>query len=384
MPIERRTLDNKMVKKLGIVVNPIAGIGGRIALKGSDGYDVVKQALRLRAVPEAPARATSTLKHIASKLDFNLQIIAAPGIMGHQEVVNAGLSSEVTGIAASRATSAEDTIKAASIIADLGVDLILFAGGDGTARDIHQAIDDKIPALGIPAGVKMHSAVYATNPRAAADVAIKFLRNQITNVHPREVMDIDEEAFRIGTLSAKLYGYLRVPSESNLVQSAKDGRGYGEEAAQRAISEGFVESVKKGTAYVLGPGTTVQAIAEKLGIEKTLLGVDIFLDGEIIARDASDVAILAATTGIQSKIVVTPIGGQGHIFGRGNQQLSPAVIKQIGQSNVMVVATPAKLAGLEGSTLLVDTGDATTDKSLSGFIKVLTGYRTQAVCRVST
>ena len=373
-----------MVKKLGIVVNPIAGIGGRIALKGSDGYDVVKQALRLRAVPEAPARATSTLKHIASKLDFNLQIIAAPGIMGHQEVVNSGLRSEVTGIAASRATSAEDTIKAASIIADLGVDLILFAGGDGTARDIHQAIDDKIPALGIPAGVKMHSAVYATNPRAAADVAIKFLRNQITNVHPREVMDIDEEAFRIGTLSAKLYGYLRVPSESNLVQSAKDGRGYGEEAAQRAISEGFVESVKKGTAYVLGPGTTVQAIAEKLGIEKTLLGVDIFLDGEIIARDASDVAILAATTGIQSKIVVTPIGGQGHIFGRGNQQLSPAVIKQIGQSNVMVVATPAKLAGLEGSTLLVDTGDATTDKSLSGFIKILTGYRTQAVWRVST
>ena len=383
--IEKPTLDNKMFKKLGILVNPIAGIGGRAALKGSDGHDIIKQALRLQAVPAAPTRAISTLTHIASRrLDFNLKIIAAPGIMGHHEVIDAGLCSEVTGVAASGATSAEDTINAASKIAALGVDLMLFAGGDGTARDIHSAVYDKIPVLGIPAGVKMHSAVYATNPQTAADVAIKFLSNQITDIHPREVMDIDEEAFRIGTLSAKLYGYLQVPSESHLVQNAKDGRGYGEEAAQRDISEGFTESVKKGIAYVLGPGTTVQAIAEKLGIEKTLLGVDIFLDGKIIARDASDMEILAATTDLQSKIVVTPIGGQGYIFGRGNQQISPTVIKRIGQSNVMVVATPAKLIGLKGSPLLVDTGDPTIDRSLCGFIKVITGYRTETVCRVST
>ena len=371
-----------MTKKLGVIVNPIAGLGGRVGLKGTDGTDVVERARQLGAQPEAPARATETLRHIAARLGVDVRVIAAPGEMGATEATEVGFDPEVAGVAATGATSADDTMKAASEMVGRGVDLLLFAGGDGTARDIHGAVGDKVPVLGIPAGVKMHSAVYATSPRAAAEVAIGFLTGRVTEVREAEVMDIDEEAFRAGTLSAKLYGYLRVPYEARLVQSAKDGRGNSDEAALEGIAADFAERVETGVVYVMGPGTTVRALSEKLGVEKTLLGVDLVQNGRLLASDVTESEILEVVSEQPAKIVVTPIGGQGHIFGRGNQQISAEVIRRVGRDNVMVVATPEKLAGLRGSALLVDTGDAELDAMLGGYVKVMTGYKTETVIKV--
>ena len=371
-----------MTKKLGVIVNPIAGLGGRVGLKGTDGAAVVVRARRLGAVPEAPARATETLRHIATRLGHGVQVIAAPGEMGADEAGDAGLDPEVVGVVATGATTVDDTVKTAAEMVDLGVDLLLFAGGDGTARDIHGAVGDNVPVLGIPAGVKMHSAVYATSPKAAAEAAIGFLTGRVTEVREAEVMDIDEEAFRAGTLSAKLYGYLRVPYEARLVQSAKDSRSFGDEAALGGIAADFAERVEAGVVYVMGPGTTVRALSEKLGVEKTLLGVDLVQDGHLLALDVTESDILGVVGDRPAKIVVTPIGGQGHIFGRGNQQISAEVIRQVGRDNVMVVTTPEKLAGLRGSALLVDTGDAELDTMLSGYVKVVTGYKTETVSKV--
>ena len=372
-----------MKKKLGVIVNPIAGLGGRVGLKGTDGADMVDQARRLGAVPEAPGRATEALKRMAPSLRrATVEVLAAPGEMGADEVAAAGISREVVGSAAQGATSAEDTRSAARAMAERGVDLLLFAGGDGTARDVFEAVGDRVVALGIPAGVKMHSGVYSTTPQAAALLATHYLTGEGQATREVEVMDIDEDAFRSGALSAKLHGYLTVPDEPLLLQGTKDGARADEQSAQEAVSEGFADRVEKGVAYVLGPGTTTRAIARRLGVEKTLLGVDVVLDGDVIARDATEAEVLDATVGRPARIVVTPIGGQGHIFGRGNQQISPAVVEQVGRDKLIVVSTPEKLAGLRGSPLLVDTGDAALDAALGGFASVITGYRTETVYRV--
>ena len=371
-----------MAKRLGVVVNPIAGLGGRVGLKGTDGAEVVERARRLGAVPEAPTRATEALRRIAPRLASDARLIAAPNEMGADEAAEAGFSPDAAGVPAAGATSADDTVRAAAEMADRGVDLLLFAGGDGTARDIHRAVGGKVPVLGIPAGVKMHSAVYATSPRAAADLTIEFFAQRVTDIREAEVMDIDEEAFRAGALSAKLYGYLRVPWEARLVQSAKDGRSFGDGAALAGIAADFAERLEAGVVYVLGPGTTVRAVAEEIGVEKTLLGVDLVLDGRLLAADVTEGDILETVGERPAKIVVTPIGGQGHIFGRGNQQISPEVIRRVGPDNVVVVATPEKLAGLRDSPLLIDTGDAELDTMLGGYAKVVTGYRTSTVRKV--
>ena len=372
-----------MTKKLGVIVNPIAGMGGRVGLKGTDGPEWAAAARRLGAAPEAPGRAVDTLLWVRERLEYGPEVVAAPGEMGTDEATEADYSPTVVGSLASDATTADDTKQAARRMADMGVHLILFAGGDGTARDIYDAIEDAVPVLGVPAGVKMHSAVFATSPRAAADLALGFLTGQIDELREAEVMDLDEAAFRSGALSAKLYGYLKMPHEGALVQSAKDGRSFGDEARQEDIAAAFAETILDGWLYILAPGTTVRAIATKLGLDKTLLGVDLVLDGELVGRDVGEAQILEAMKGRDVKIVVTPIGGQGHIFGRGNQQISPRVIKRVGRENIVVVATPEKLAGLRGRPLLVDTGDTEVDEMLEGYMNVITGLGTKAVHRVA-
>ena len=374
---------NDVAKRLGVIVNPIAGMGGRVGLKGTDGPEVAAAARRLGASPEAPGRAVDALLRVKERLEESLEVVAAPGEMGTDEATEAGYSPSVVGSMASDATTADDTKQAARRMADMGVHLILFAGGDGTARDIYDAIEDAVPVLGVPAGVKMHSAAFATSPKAAADLALGFLTGQIDEFREAEVMDLDEAAFRSGALSAKLYGYLKVPHEPALVQGPKDGRSFRDEAAQEDIAAAFAETILDGWLYILGPGTTVRAIATKLRLDKTLLGVDLVLDGDLVDRDVTEARILEAMKGRDVKIVVTPIGGQGHILGRGNQQISPRVIRRAGHENIVVVATPEKLAGLRGRPLLVDTGDTEVDEMLEGYISVVTGHGREAVHRVA-
>ena len=371
-------------ERLGLIVNPIAGMGGRVGLKGTDSIEIVREAVRLGGRPEAPQRAVTALEQILRSLGSGLEILAAPGRMGEDEAVEAGFAPVVVGEPASE-TTAEDTARAAIAMKEAGAGLILFAGGDGTARDIHRAIGDAVPVVGIPAGVKMHSAVYATSPRSAASLAGRFLLDPDLPLREVEVMDIDEEAFRQGSVSASLYGYMKVPYIRSLVQGAKSGSEPSDEAALAAVAYEVAGRIDGERLYVLGPGTTLRAVARKLGVEKTLLGVDLFCCGRLTDLDVTARRLEEAVRGNEHRttIVVTPIGGQGHIFGRGNQQISPSVIGAVGRDAVMVVATTTKLAALRGRPLLVDTGDPEVDDMLSGYARVVTGINMESVYRVS-
>ncbi len=378
--------------KLGLIINPVAGIGGRVGLKGSDGAEIQRRALELGAVPRAQERAIAALPRLSSV--EGLEVVTYPGEMGEEAARACGFEPTVIGSVAPGHTTAADTRQAARELLELGVDLLLFAGGDGTARDVYQAVGLDLVALGIPAGVKIHSAVYATSPGSAGELAALYLEGRIDSVREAEVMDIDEEGVRQGVVSAKLYGYLKVPFRPSMVQNLKMPS-TGEQAAVVEIAHDVVDTMEPGWLYLIGPGTTTRAIAEELGLPKTLIGVDVVAlhestgEAELIAADANESQLLALLDGQKAKIVVTIIGGQGYIFGRGNQQISPQVIQAVvggaprPWDHILVVSAPTKLHALGSRPLLVDTGDPALDEKLSGYVQVITGYREKAVRKVS-
>jgi len=368
-------------KKLGLIVNPVAGMGGRVGLKGTDGADILEKARELGATQLSPSRAVEALKRLESIRD-RFELITYPHEMGEDEAKDAGLEPRVIGTIDKGRTTSDDTRKAAEAMKELGIDLILFVGGDGTARDIFEAVNGEVPSLGVPAGVKIQSAVFAINPARAGDIAARYLGGEEMDLRELEVMDIDEEAYRDDRLSARLYGYLRVPYQDAAIQGSKEASRGSEEITLEAIASEVVEGMEEGTLYIIGPGTTTRVITEALGLEKTLLGVDVVLDGKLAARDANEEKLLSLIEDRKAEIIVTVIGGQGFVFGRGNQQISPRVIRKVGTENVVIVATPEKLAGLKGRTLLVDTGDTRIDEELSGYHKVVTGYARRAVYKV--
>lgn len=370
------------MKKLGVIVNPVAGMGGRVGLKGSDGADILEKARQLGALPEAPNRAVTALQ-IAARLKDDIEVLTYPAVMGEEECLAAGFSPTVIGTIDPGDTTPEDTQKAAAAMADSGVDLLLFAGGDGTARNIYNAVGEKVPVLGIPAGVKIHSAVYAVTPKSAGEVAAMFLERKKMDIRVSEVMDIDEDAFRQGVVTARLYGYMRVPEEPRFVQSVKSGGAQAEKEVLAAIAEEIIDAMDDpDTCFVIGPGTTTRSIMEYLGLENTLLGVDVIRNRQVVANDVHEQQLWDLIQGRKVKAVLTIIGGQGHLFGRGNQQLSPRVIREIGRQNVVVIATKEKLIALNGKPLLVDTGDEDLNQALSGFIRVITGYQDYTMCKI--
>lgn len=369
------------MRKLGLIVNPIAGMGGRVGLKGTDGDDILELAIRLGAKPIAPKRAKEMLCEL-KRFNFELELITYPRLMGEFEARECGFNPVVIGEIGEK-TSRDDTIRAARDMVELNVDLIVFCGGDGTARDICEAIDRLVPVLGVPTGVKMHSAVFAVNPRVAARIVFDFFRGLLP-LRDGEVMDVDEEAFRRDFISVRLYGYLQVPYEPNLIQGAKapSPQTDDERENQLAIARYFVERMKDDVIYVLGPGSTLKAVADVLGVPKTLLGVDVVLGGRLLALDVNEHDILSIIDryGRECVIVVTPIGNQGFIFGRGNQQISPRVIKLVGRDNIVVLATRYKLSTI--SCLRVDTGDVEVDELLKGYMRVIVDYGVEKIVRV--
>jgi predicted polyphosphate/ATP-dependent NAD kinase len=380
------------MKRLGLIVNPWAGIGGRVGLKGSDGADVIRKAVELGAARESPHRARLALTRLARIRD-RVDLVTCPGEMGEDEARASGFEPRVLegaegtrGLAqpdGGRVTTAEDTERAARAMTDMGVDLLLFAGGDGTARNIHDAVRPDLPVLGIPAGVKIHSAVFANTPAQAGDLAALYLSGGRVSLREVEVMDIDEEAFRDNRLSARLYGYLTVPFMREMVQSAKAGSPAGDLATMRDIATDIVNSMRPERAYIIGPGTTTRAVMEALGLENTLLGIDVVRGGKLVARDANEDQLLRLIEKTPATIVVTVIGGQGHVFGRGNQQISPRVIWRVGRKNIVVAAAGSKLLSLGGRPLLVDTGDEELDRELSGYFTVITGLKERIVYQVA-
>jgi len=361
-----------MAFKLGLIVNPVAGLGGTVALKGSDGAHTAAKAIELGAEPKANSRTKAALEVLLPYKE-RLIIYTVNGDMGEQTAKALGFKVEVVYNSAV-ITTPDDTEQAAKVLKDFGVDLVLFAGGDGTARNICHAIEDTIPVLGIPAGCKIHSGVYAITPKAAGRVVEMLVKGELVTLADADVMDIDEDAFRQGTVKAKRYGEMQTPSEVRYMQAVKNGGKETDELVLADIAAHVVSQMDEDTFYIMGSGSTVEAIMEEMGLENTLLGVDLIKDQTLVAQDLTAKQLFELTHEQSTKLVITLIGGQGHIFGRGNQQLSPALIRAIGKENIIVVATKTKLQALNGRPLICDTGDGELDDELTGYIKVTTGF----------
>jgi predicted polyphosphate/ATP-dependent NAD kinase len=375
--------------RIGLVINPIAGMGGRVGLKGTDG--MAAEAARLGAAPISNGRALEALHELKQLIDREthpppIQWLTCAGEMGGDALRAAGFEDMQPIHEPKRACSAEDTRQAVCAFIASRADLVLFCGGDGTARDVCSLTGKDTPVLGIPAGVKMYSGVFGVTPARTAEVLLRFLKGEI-GLADAEVVDLDEEKYRADEWAVRLYMSARTPFEPTRVQAAK--MLFAEEQddeAKQAIGDQLGEDIAAAeeTLFLLGPGSTVQSIAEGLGVQKTLLGIDGLAGARLVGKDLDERQLLALLPQYpQRKLVVSPIGAQGFVLGRGNQQLSPTVIRRIGPDNIVVVATPAKLA--QTPVLRFDTGDSTLDAEMVArkFLPVIIGYRRNRLVKVA-
>ena len=346
-------------------------MGGSVGLKGTDG-DLAVRAKAMGATPVAEDRAVAALSQLA-RLCPDIEVLTCPGTMGAAATRGTGLASEIVCDTPGSETSDEDTKAAARAILAASPDLLLFVGGDGTARDIHDVVDEKLPVLGVPSGVKMHSAVFAATPRAAGEVAARYLRadDPESLLAEVEILDRSDVVGNGQDLSPKLFGVVKAPRLGFLVPGAKASRPVAEPMALAAALDRVAEMLHDERVTLIGPGSTMQMLAKQLGFDGTLLGVDAARNGELLASDLDERRILDLIAGEPARIVVSIVGGQGFLFGRGNQQLSPEVISQVGVENIVIVSSLEKLAGLPGNCLLVDTGDESVDAMLAGYLPVI-------------
>jgi predicted polyphosphate/ATP-dependent NAD kinase len=372
-----KATDGESMLKLGFMVNPIAGMGGKVGLKGTD--DVLAEAVKRGAKPVAPERGTEFLMKLKELgTAQKTHILTCPGAMGEEEIHAAGLEAEILSMKTEPQTSAEDTKTAIRLLVKQEVGLILFVGGDGTARDILDALPSAptMPVLGIPAGVKMYSGIFAVNPAEAAYVVEAFIKGETQQVD-LEIIDADESAIRSDRFNIRLYGFLKGPFLPMRIQGSKQAspETIDEHDNQMAVARFIVEGMAPKATYILGPGSTVKCVADLLEAEKTLLGVDIYSEDRTV-KDVNEAALLRNIHDWQNTwIVVSPIGRQGILFGRGNQQISPKVIRLVGKKKIVALATKSKVQSVEGGVLRVDTGDREVDNLLKGYMRVATDYR---------
>lgn len=357
--------------KVGFVINPIAGMGGAVGLGGSD--DVSREELRrLGAVPIAQERAATALGMIKKQSSFGeLSFITCGGMMGGDALATKGIECTIAYNSPTQ-TSARDTQAACKAFIAREVELILFVGGDGTARDVFLAVGKGVSILGIPSGVKMHSSVFVNTPEDMGRAVQDFFVGHRTI--EAEIMDVDEKAFRSGRVSARLFGIAIIPDAADLVQPRKAPTDASTESDEiEEIVEYFTQNMDPRVLYVMGTGSTLASIERRLGIDKNELTVNAVLGGKEIGRDLAEKDILSLMAEHpEFKIVVTPIGGQGFVFGRGNQQMSAKVLRLTKNGDIMIVATPSKLSRIK--SLRIDTGDSEIDARLRGHWKVMSGY----------
>ncbi len=368
--------------RIGVIVNPIAGIGGPAALKGSDGADIQREALARGVRPRSSERMREALAPLQGRA-AELRFKTWAGAMGADALAGFGFDVQVLGAAASP-TRASDTHAAATALAKHGIDVLMFAGGDGTARDLTEALPQSLPVIGVPAGVKMHSGVFTVTPRDAGALVARLLDGDFVAAVTAEVRDIDETALREGRVATRYYGELSVPRIGGFLQHVKTSGREVEELVLAEIAESIAERVAKhrGT-LVLGPGSTLAAIKGRLGVDPTLLGFDILSNDGTVIRDA-DARALATHVDADTVIVLSFTRGQGFLIGRGNQQLTAEVLRTIKRENIWVAATRTKLLSLEGRPLLVDSGAEDVDTKLRGLVTIVSGYEDALLYRVGS
>ncbi|MGY5858509.1 MAG: ATP-NAD kinase family protein [Candidatus Thorarchaeota archaeon] len=364
---------------VGLLVNPIAGMGGRVGLKGTDG--VVDEAIKRGATPIAPGRANDFLQTLDSlHIDpSRLELVVCPGQMGEDVTQSVELSYTVADVDITGKTESKDTKNCVHALYKAGVRLLVFVGGDGTARDILDVLAENnmhdMLVIGVPSGVKMYSGIFVVNPPDAAEV-VKLVLERRAGVAEYEIMDADEFAFREDRFIIKLYGYMKGPSVPARFQGSKQAspETVNEHEAQEAIAKYIIEQMTPDGTYIFGPGTTTKTVTDMLNVKKTTLGVDVYQKGKM-EQDVNEARIIELVEDFSKTwIIVSPIGHQGMLFGRGNQQISPGVIERVGKEHIFVISTPSKLKGIAGETLKVDTGDSSVDELLRGYIRVITDY----------
>ena len=377
-----------MVSKIGFIINPIAGMGGRVGLKGTDG--VYEEAVKLGAKPIAAKKAQDMLTEFISIVSKNENIMwfTCTGKMGSSELQKAGISNfKIIYKHGGEITSSADTKKVCKKFMSLNVDLIVFCGGDGTASDIFEIVDKKIPLLGIPSGVKMHSGVFGINTKATAKILHQFVQNSLT-VGDVEIMDLDEDLYRTGEWKIKLIGIAKGIIEPTYIQVGKSYyESISDDEIKDELSEHIADDIEKNNdfLYLFGSGGTIDYIARKLNLENTLLGIDAVYRKKIVGKDLNEKNILDLLKKYKKiKLLLSPIGAQGFILGRGNLQLSPPVITKIGIDNIIIISTPSKL--LRTPVIRVDTGDKALDHKFVEYeyLLVVIGYHLSRVVKIQT
>ena len=372
---------------LGLIINPISGMGGSVGLKGTDGDDILHKAIELGAKPNAIHRAQEFLNEIKS-IKSKIEFLTCPGDMGASILENTGFSHQIikdpifTGIDEYYSTRADHTIVAAKLMKkNDSLKLILFFGGDGTARDVMKAIKIEKPCLGIPSGVKIYSSAFSLNPRDAASLVMQYLWDEIP-LRESEVLDIDEGEYRKGHLVSKLHGYLLTPFNPSYIQQSKLGTPNSDLNNQERIAKRIIEILEKDVYYLIGPGTSTKAITDMINQEKSVLGVDLLFNEKILACDINEQQILEKIEGKRVKIITSLIGRQGFLFGRGNLQFSPKVLKKVGIENIIIISTKFKLHNILNQLLRIDTRDPELDLKMKGLYRVIVDYDEIKICKV--
>ena len=387
---------------VGLIVNSFAGIGGETGFKGSDGCLTRQAALQKNPDLRAPVRLAqclTALQPVSGRLNWKTgQSLLGEDYLREHAMPNMEVVYE-HGRARAEATESNDTRSLACALVKSGIDLIVFCGGDGTARDVLDAVGERIPCLGLPSGVKMQSGVFAVTPAATAQVIMHLLEHDLTQVSEQDVRDIDEAALRQGKVRSRYYGSMLVPDEPRYLQNLKVGGVESEPLVLDEISDYLAEQMSdSGALYLVGPGTTTAHWMASMGLQNTLVGFDAVRNSELVASDldAEGIeALLAPRNQTANKadpadvlepdvyVVITPTGHQGILLGRGNQQLTPAILRRMDKQQLIIVATKNKLKDLQSRPLIVDTNDADLDVKLCGLYPVITGYNDQVLYPVN-
>ena len=378
--------------RIGILANPDAGLGGRLGLKGSDGQ--AELARSKGAEDRSGPRLESMIRHF-SKIhrDESRQIewITSTGRMGTDWIpdeLDIGTISEAH--QSPGKTSASDTADAVEILLESGIDLLVYSGGDGTTRDIVSALSSsetpEMPVIGVPSGVKMHSGCFASSPKAAAEVLSAWIHGDLL-VSSTEVLDLDEELYRKGKWVVRLYAEAFSPNSPRWMQGSKELiQTESEEEIIIGLSDHIEESIaEEGHLVIWGSGGTLREIGANIGFELTTLGIDATSGSEQVGTDLDESGLIELLDSHDGPVtlLLSPMGGQGFLIGRGNLQLSPTVLSLIGIDNILGVVTPAKL--LTVRALRIETGDDSLDQEFASkrYMKVLQGYRTTRILPVS-